>query len=195
MLNNPLIIHNPDRLDRMENIKTQLEYFYKSNYTYQIFPAMFAKPISGGIAAAHMNVVSYAKLVSRPRVLIMEDDVKFTSDRAKDHFYCCMENTPEDADVLLCGISWCKKKEDTNPFWDKVIDFSGLQMYIVNEKAYERILAFDKNSHIDRAMSTTLGLNCYVVKRMFAIQQSGYSDNLKRTVDYTSRWNQFKLLE
>src|SRR3972149_4538112 len=189
---NKLLIHLPERTDRLDDFKNELTYLPCNNLI--ITQGIKHSQSYKGIAQAHLNCISIAKGNEWPRVLIMEDDVVFQGgEKPAPHLYKCLEIIPEDWDILLGGVYQAKELNNYNEFWDKVGEFCGLHFYIVNAKAYDKILQYDFIHHIDRWMNQKNRLNCYVINKFIATQRSGYSDNVKEKVDYKSKLKKFTL--
>jgi glycosyl transferase, family 25 len=190
---NKLVINLPDRKDRLESFKKELVYLPCSNL--QVIPGVVHQNPMIGIAQAHINAILIAKQNGWEQVLIMEDDVCFKGkEKTYDYVINCLENIPENWDILLGGIYFCKKLEKENEYWSKVGEFCALHFYIVNSKAYDKILEYNFKQHIDRWMNQKDGLNCYVANKFFATQRNGFSDNTKLKTDYDILLKKFKLL-
>ena len=186
-----LVINLPERIDRLESVKTQLK---DAEFTI-VHGVISDKPLLG-IAKAHLNCIEYAKMHDWDKVLIMEDDVVLRPN-FETYLNHCLYNAPNDWDILLGGIYNNKGIQNYNDFWDKVGEFRGLHFYIVNKNAYDKILLYppEKMQHIDAWMNRHgRGLICYVTKKYIATQSSGYSDNVKASVDYSHLINNKKLL-
>ncbi len=141
---------------------------------------------SKGIATAHMNAIQRAKDNNWPSVLIMEDDVIFPGkQKTLPYIEESFKELPEDWDIILGGVYHLRKPQKVNNYWQKVGEFCALHWYIVNERVYDKILAFDKSTHIDHWMGKQ-GMNIYLPKKFFAIQEDGYSDNVKKITSYNS---------
>ena len=186
------IINLPTRPERLKQTEEELAKFFK-NTSYTLIEGVKTKSSKLGIAKAHMNCIEYAKNNNLPNILILEDDVIFR-DNAREYADECIKNIPEDYDLLLGGLYDSLKLESVNNFWNKTERFCGLHFYIVNEKAYDKILAYNGETHIDKYMVRFAKLNSYVTKKHFAIQRVGFSDNVKRNVDYSILLERFELL-
>lgn len=189
---NKLVIHLPERVDRFEAFNKELIYLPCNNLQY-VNGIKHHHPYKG-IAQAHLNCVMIAKQNEWPAVLIMEDDVVFQGkERSYDHLLNCLANVPEDWDILLGGI-YFGKPTPVNDHWAKVGEFCALHFYIVNEKAYDKILEWPGDHHIDRWINEKGKLNCYVMRKFIATQRNGHSDNTGSNVNYTDRLKKYKLL-
>lgn len=190
---NKLVINLPERTERLEAFKKELVYLPCSNLQY-VAGIKHQEPYLG-IAQAHLNCILIAKQNEWPAVLIMEDDVKFQGQsQTYDYVLNCMANLPPDWDVLLGGVYFSTGIKSYNQWWNKVGEFCALHFYIVNAKAYDKILEYDGSQHIDRWMNLKGRLNCYVANKFFATQRDGYSDNTKSKTDYGILLKKYKLL-
>jgi hypothetical protein len=93
-----------------------------------------------------------------------------------------MENLPDDYDVILFGIYSGQIFKTENLYFDKVNKFSGLQMYLISERAYDKVLNYSGGQPVDHWIG--LNLNCYISKKHFSYQKDGYSDNAKTVTKY-----------
>ncbi len=123
----------------------------------------------------------------------MEVDIEFRPG-AKEYAAEAFKNLPEDWDILLGGLYSTDKLTPYNDYWSQTGEFAGLHFYIVNSKAYDTILNFNKNMHIDRFMAGQGKLKCYAANKFFAIQKPGHSDNVGMYRDYTENLKDFDLL-
>lgn len=185
-----LVISLPHRTDRLNLVQKELD-----GWEFEIIPGVVMDNPIYGIAQAHLNCIRRAKELKHNCILIMEDDIVLRNG-AKDHLNTSLENLPKDWDILLGGVYENKNLRPFNDHWDQVGEFCGLHFYIVNEKAYDAILAYDfsKNQHIDRWMNKENNLKCYVLKKFIATQRHGYSDNVKMEVDYSDKIQNRRLL-
>lgn len=191
---NKCIINLPYRTDRREQILKELPYLFSDGQAHFI-DGIEHKETKIGIATAHLKCVQLAQDNNWLHVLIMEDDCMFQGrDRTREYVSAALQNIPEDWDILLGGIYSTKGLSPANGYWNRTSEFSGLHFYIVNQNAYDRILAYDSKFHIDKFMNYKNDLNCYVTKKFFATQAPGYSDNVKKSPDYSKMLKKFQLL-
>jgi hypothetical protein len=96
------IIHLPRRQDRLQSLSSELA--TQQVKDFRIWEGV-EDPISpyAGIARAHKQIVSFALQQKYPRILIAEDDVKFTAPGALIYF---LKNEPPVYDLYLGGISY-----------------------------------------------------------------------------------------
>lgn len=166
------IIHLPHRIDRWELLQRELVSQEITNYKIWegvVHPqATFA-----GISSAHKRIVREAKTMGLPYVLIGEDDLRFTAPGAFRYF---LDHVPEDYDLYLASIYIGTIKEDNT-----VRDFSGLTLYLVNERFYDVFLGVKIMNHLDRELA---GRGRFVVVDQFcAVQYTTYSDNSKGLIN------------
>lgn len=190
---NKCLINLPDRRDRLITSAQEIhKYFNDDNLTLMDgikHPHPFV-----GIAEAHLNCIKKAKYEKWDKVLIMEDDVVFQGkEKTLPYFEKCLENRPEDWDVLLGGV-YDGSLYKENEYWNRVGKFCGLHFYIVNEKAYDTLLKYDHSYQYDVWMNYHLQLNCFVTSKFIATQQNGFSDNVGKEVNYDKLLKERELL-
>lgn len=186
------LINLPHRKDKLDSAVVEIESFFGNKYFHLINGVVEETPHKG-IAQAHMNCISLAKSNNWDSVLIMEDDLQFRPN-AKEYAIEAFNNAPNDWDILLGGLYSTDKLTPYNDFWQETKEFCGLQFYIVNANAYDTILNFKKNMHIDRFIAGRGELKSYVTNKFFAIQRAGISDNVGMYKDYTDYLTKFELL-
>lgn len=168
------IIHLPERADREELY--MMEFARQGIIDYKIWPGIRnVHATFAGISAAHKQVVSHAKRSGLKEILIGEDDLKFTSPNAFKYF---VENKPEDYDMYLASIytGWINQEDNT------VKDFSGMTLYFIHERFYDKFLGVPLMNHIDRALAN---LGRYFVCEPFScIQYCTFSDQKLAIVNH-----------
>lgn len=166
------VIHNLDRQDRTAILTKELSI---QKIEMRIWSPIFDITPATGIAKAHKQIVQWAKDNNQEEVLIMEDDVRFCGEGAFEYF---LDNKPKDFDLYLAGIYYGVIKDDNT-----VDKFSALHCYIIHSRFYDSFLSCPDKKHIDYHLS---GLNSvYKVCNPFAaIQYNGYSDNVKKSMNY-----------
>ncbi len=159
------IIHLPERIDRRELLDREL--ITQSITNFKIWNGIRnQQAVFAGISAAHKQIVRYAKTVRDKKVMIAEDDIRFTCHGAFQYF---LDNEPEDYDLYLASIYMGTLKEDNT-----VHDFSGLTLYMVHERFYDTFLGINPMNHLDRALAGK-GLFC-VCNPFAAVQWTTASD-------------------
>lgn len=190
---NKLVINLPDRPERLESFKEDFKHLGGS---FEVIEGERdqRKPYAG-IARSHQRSVRYAKDKGWDKVLIMEDDVIYPAkEKALPYINEALKKLPEDWDVILGGVYYLRNEKRINAYWRKVYEFCALHWYIVNEKAYDTILNYECNGHIDRWLGNQ-GLNIYLPRRFWAIQKDGYSDNVNKLTNYnTTLLTNFEIL-
>jgi hypothetical protein len=133
--------------------------------------------IKESINRAHKQIVYYAKLAGRNEIAIAEDDIKFTHPKSWEYF---LKNKPQDFDIYLSMI-YSGDIDERNC----VKKFSGMTLYIVNSRFYDKFLSTPNEDHIDRMLSEVDGK--YVVCNPFvAVQYNGVSGNTGKYEEYES---------
>lgn len=189
---NKCVINLPHRPEKLKQVKEEIDSFF-DNTDFQLVNGVIEESPHKGIAQAHMNCISLAKSNNWDNVLIIEDDLQFRPN-AKEYAINAFKDVPSDYNILLGGLYSSDKLIPYNEYWQETKEFCGLQFYIVNSNAYDTILNFKKNSHIDRFMASTGNLKSYVTNKFFAIQRAGISDNVGMYKDYTDYLKEFELL-
>jgi len=130
------------------------------------------------INAAHKQIVSWAKENNIERVVIAEDDILFSHHKSYQYF---LSNIPGNYDLFM-GMIYAGEIQD-----NKIVNgFSGLTLYCVNSRFYDKFLAIQNDLHLDRALGMTAHENEYYVCPKFICKQSGsYSDNMRKSMDYS----------
>ena len=127
-----------------------------------------------GIARAHKQIVEWARSQNLPDILIAEDDIKFTAPKAFEYFN---KTEPIEYDLYLGGITYGKINSDNS-----TRDFAGTHLYKIKNKFYDTFLSLPEEKDIDRSLANK---GKFIVCNPFvAIQQNGFSDNLKRHQNY-----------
>lgn len=188
-----MVINLPHRTDRIIDFLDEFKYI--SDSSPQIVSGVLNDNPMIGIAQAHINCILIAKQREFEHVLIMEDDCVFQGkDKTLQYVNECLLNVPNDWDILLGGVYYSKQRSEYNSHWQRVGEFCGLHFYIVNSKAYDKILEYDFKHHIDRWLNQNNRLNCFVSKKFIATQRNGLSDNTKRKEDYSNLLKKYELL-
>lgn len=142
-----------------------------------------ARPAEG-ISAAHRACVQHAKDAGAPAVFIMEDDAVFTAPGALDWFRMRVLALPPDCGLFLGGIMGGDADDTGLVNW-----WSGMHCYVVLAHFYDHFLAVNPAKHLDHALWNSPGAR--VCLPYVCVQRKGYSDNVKRVVDY-SGWGKDK---
>lgn len=189
-----LVINLPKRKDRLLGFKEELKHIGSPDFIV-IDGIIDEVNVHKGISQAHVNCVKWAKENNVPYVLIMEDDVLFQAkERTLDYINECFDNLPSDWDILLGGVSFAKGMKKYNDYWNEIGDLCGTHFYVVNSKAYDKIIAFDCNTYFDRWIGRNKDLKTFVARKFFAIQSEGFSDNTGKKEDYSRLFRKFQLL-
>lgn len=186
-----LVISLPERTDRREHVKKELDYF---GWDFNFIDGVRKTPVHLGIAEAHKKCIKLAKDLNLPYICILEDDVLFQSkEKTKDYLNLAFANVPDDFDILLGGY-YTGALLKRGKYWNEIGQFCGLHFYIVAEKFYNRILEYTDNGHIDRYMNEDERTKVYCTEKFFAIQLDGWSDNTNKNTTYSATLNKKMLL-
>lgn len=191
---NKLVINLPGRKDRLEQFTNEMKWI--DSFAQRVNGVEHLKPMLG-IAQAHINCILLAKQNEWDKVLIMEDDVVFQAkEKTSAYLNEAFKHVPEDWDVLLGGLYESRGITKINDYWSRTGEFCGLHFYIVNSKAYDKIIeGYDEKTHFDRWVNKgSKKTNCYVTNKFIATQRPGFSDQRKKLVDDSDRIKRFQLL-
>jgi hypothetical protein len=152
--------------------------FWEGDTTDQVFPCK-------NISRAFKKIVQHAKEERLPFISIAEDDIVFTSPKSWQYY---LDNMPSEFDIYYGGIY--AGELDNNRI---VRGYSGHTLITVHENFYDHFLSANNEeisgpeSHLD----VWLGQN-YCRSKKFIVclpfvckQLHGYSENKKRTMDYS----------
>lgn len=175
------IIHRTERVERFRVLEKELEEqgITKVNIWEGIHNV---KSIKAGINAAHKQIIQWAKDEGLKKVVVLEDDVRFSDVGAWQYY---LDNEPEDYDIYLGGI-----------YLGKIVDglvesFTALHCYTISERFYDIFLSTDNEKHLDEALA---GLGRYFVcTPMVAIQHNGFSDSSQTYCNFDSITSSRKL--
>jgi len=166
---NIIVGNRGERLPRlMKEIETQ------GITNYELWEGIYLPSIVQSINTAHRQIVEYARLAEFGEVVIAEDDIKFSSPGAWQYF---LSQKPKEYDIFLGGIFLGDPDEN-----NIVKDFTGMTLYSVHSRFYDRFLSIEPSEHIDRALG---GLGRYVVcNPMVCTQFDGISGNTGKFENY-----------
>jgi hypothetical protein len=187
-----LVIHLPEQRERLKTLTYEMNRFYLD---YTICQGIKMNPGYKGVSESFKKVIR--ENINEERILIFEDDVKFTSNKSIAMFLECIKSLPDDWDILLGGSYWYQ--EDCNlGNLIKVKDFCSLHCVLVRNTAYEHFLSHgDEPKEIDRhlgKLSSEDKLNAYLCNPMIAVQYNGFSSNRGHNVNYDRLLKDFNIL-
>lgn len=128
------------------------------------------------ISRSHKKIVAYAKQEGLDKVIIAEDDIKFTHPKSFDYF---LSQIPKDNDYDILLASYYAGVQTGN----EVKGFRGLTLYAVNARFYDKFLSAMDNLNIDNALNM-LGGKIIVCDKFCAVQKPGYSFQKQENVNY-----------
>jgi GR25 family glycosyltransferase involved in LPS biosynthesis len=186
------VIHLPEQRERLKTLTYEMNRFYLD---YTICPGVKMDVGSKGISESFKRVIR--DNINEEKILIFEDDVKFTSDKSLVRFFECMESLPDNWDILLGGSYWYEEEVKLGNLI-KVKDFCSLHCVLIRKSAYEAFLSHSGQvKDIDRylgKLSCEGKLNVYLCDPMIAVQYNGFSFNRNNTVNYDSLLRKFNIL-
>lgn len=164
--------------NRPERIPLLMEEIERQEVTnYKFWDAVYNRnSIKAGISEAHRQIVAYAKLAEFPDVLIAEDDFVGSHE---DSFRFFLHNRPKQYDMYLSSVFLGDLDEN-----NMVKEFTGLTMYFVNQRYYDKFLSVNPNEHIDHELSRIGGI-FYVCNPFAFWQRNGWSSNTGKDEDYS----------
>jgi hypothetical protein len=166
------IIHKSERIDRMGALSKEL--VTQEINDYRFWEGIHGRTTYEGINLAHKQIIRYAKERELSKILIAEDDIKFSDAGAFGYF---LQNEPEDYDIYLGGIFLGHINNGI------ALRFTGMTLYMVHERFYDAFLKTPDDMHIDHALAEVGGR--YVVCDPFVVtQHNGKSDNTGRHENY-----------
>jgi len=133
------------------------------------------------------KIIIMAKETNLEYVLILEDDL-YIIDAEK--IKMCLENVPDDWDMLSAGAYHYTPDIPYNEHWMKMKDFCSMHFVVIRNTIYDKVLGCDKIGHIDRTigkMAKNKEINMYLMHPMPCQQRPGFSDLRKGKVDDNKR--------
>jgi len=132
------------------------------------------------ISRAHKRIVRHAADAGLPRVLVAEDDIRFTRPGAWRYF---LDAIPSECDMFLGHVyygEWDAEGRLHGPF-------ASMTLYCVHERFYKYFLSVSEREHIDLVMNKAYRYDIRVCLPMVCGQMSGWSENSKRYIDWTPK--------
>lgn len=175
------VIHLEDREDRMKLLIEELFRQGISPSGFQIWHSEKRQPTEIAIAEAHKRIVAEAKRQGLQFVVIAEDDICFPSPVGWWHF---LRNIPDDEfDIYLGGVYQGQQHHAQ-------LGFTGMHLYCVHNRFYDKFLALTGNGGIDNEISALVmsgQCKARLCWPMAAIQHETISDN-NGTINKHQHW-------
>lgn len=193
------VISDPKNIERVKNIKTQFA-SQEGDWQYEIVEAVMDYDMPRrGISKSHKKCVQMAKDQRLDSITIAEDDLKLLSPLAINLYMSSLFALPDSWNLSFGGIySGEVEKEELNRQlqWVKINNkVSGLHFYTVNSNFYDQFLSADENYNLDYFLSEELKAKMYCIYPFVAIQNDGYSYNVKEITKYNETLHfKYKLL-
>lgn len=165
----------PHREEREKSVIAEME---KEGASYRFWPGIIEKERKVGINKAHRQIVQWAKDNNLPRVTIAEDDLIWYGSGAWKYY---LDHMPEDFDIYLS--SYYHGKADENNI---INSFSGMTLYTVSARYYDKYLSIPETMHIDTGISL-IGGKFVCCPKFVSRQMPGYSEQRMRMVDDSNR--------
>lgn len=180
------IIHLEKRYDRLVLLEEQLE--AQLIYDYRLWEGeIVRKSRKTGICRSHKRIVQWAKDTGEKQVIIAEDDIRFFAPGAWLYY---LEKIPTDFDIFF-GMIYIGTFDKTMRITSVI---SGMTLYCVHERFYDKFLSLPDNSHVDRDISRDYQkYKFYVCDPMVCEQNGTFSDNILMKTDYSSLLNGYRL--
>jgi len=174
------ILHLKKREDRLSNLEKELK--EQGIDKYLIWPGIIdLVAVFRGINLAHKSIVHFAKNKGLKKVTIAEDDICFLGKGAWQYY---LDNMPEDFDLYM-GMVYEGKIGDDNRLLPDPFTFSGMTLYTVSDRFYDKFLSVKDMDHIDKTLGALAGeYKFYVCPEFVCKQLDGYSDQKKQDCKY-----------
>ena len=193
-MNNACVINLKNRIDRLNSFKTIFSENFTSTELKVIEAEKHTKPFIG-CNRSHKKCIKWAIENKLPSILIFEDDFLLNTPNSINYIFDAYKNLPKDFDISLFGYYFlAPNKKRINNYWNQITDFCALQMYLVNEKAYDKILNLKDDYHIDRLMGRDYTLIKYATNLLPTRQANGFSDNSGKETNYDDMLTKFTLV-
>jgi len=140
-----------------------------------------------GVAQSVHKIINIAKVENLDYVLILEDDL-YIIDAQK--IIDCLQNVPEDWDILSGGVYHYVPDKIINEYWVKMKDFCSLHFIILRKSMYEKVLSLNGSNHMDREIGKivkTGNATMYLMHPMPCQQRPGFSNIRNRQVNDNKR--------
>ncbi len=187
------VIHLPEQKERLRTLTYEMNRFF---IDYTISPGIKLDKGWKGISESFKKVIS--DNLNEDKILIFEDDVKFTSDKSIVKFNECIDSLPENWDILLGGSYWYEEELKLGNLI-KVKDFCSLHCVLVRNTAYKHFLSHNGDiKDIDRHLGNLSKegvINVYLCDPMIAVQYNGFSNNREKVVNYDSLLKQYNVMK
>jgi tRNA(His) 5'-end guanylyltransferase len=179
---NRVVIHIQGRND--DRMTRELDSMYPNDW--KVFDAIQLTPAKKGIAESFKQVIR--ENYKSDMVQVFEDDLLFTTSKARTIFEENFHRLPSDWDIYLAG-SYISEHQKSQAIklsgLLKLKEFSSLHNVIFRNTCYDKILDYrfeDSKLNIDTYLSGC-GLNVYVCDPQVCIQYNGYSYNQGKSID------------
>jgi hypothetical protein len=175
------IIHlenNPHYPHREEREKSVIEQMNMEGCQYKFWPGIVANPRKTGINRAHRQIVQWAKDTNQQSVIIAEDDLLWYDKGAWKYY---LDKMPEDYDIYLSSYYSGKANEN-----NIIQSFSGLTLYSVHSRYFDKYLAIPEHMHIDTGISL-IGGKFVVCDKFVTKQMKSFSEQRGRIADDSGR--------
>lgn len=166
----------PHREEREKSVIYQMEI---EKCQYKFWPGIVEKPRKVGINKAHRQVVQWAKDNNQESITIAEDDLLWYGSGAWKYY---LDNMPKEYDLYLSSYYNSVKADENNI----IKAFSGLTLYTVSSRYFDKFLSIPGKNHIDTELSIMGGK--FVVSPLFVTKQMvSYSEQRQRIADDSKR--------
>lgn len=184
------VIHDQRRADRAKLLHQELEAQGLHVDDIHMMPAVYRENPADGIAEAHKACIRHCMGTNEPFAIIMEDDVQFTCGGAFRYFLDTAMQAPT-GDLFMGG---CYTVRNMRQVADNVVrldGFSSTHLYIVYRSFFQRLLEAEPGVHLDQWLSKS-GAVIHACYPFAARQYNGFSDNVKKEVNYDHLIKGFK---
>jgi hypothetical protein len=165
----------PHREEREKSVIGQME---MEGCKYRFWPGIVEKERRFGINKAHRQIVQWAKDTNQKSVVIAEDDLLWYGKGAWKYY---LDQMPEDYDIYLSSYYSGKANEN-----NIIQSFSGLTLYSVHSRYFDKYLSIPEHMHIDTGISL-IGGKIVVCDRFVTHQMKSFSEQRGRIADDSRR--------
>lgn len=160
------------RTDRREAVIRQME---MEKAPYWLWEGIETNPAKIGISRSHKKIIQWAKDNNLPFVVVGEDDLQWLGGGAYKYF---IDNMPDSYDLYLGNYSG--GSPDANNVMKR---FNATTLYSCSSAYYDTFLSVSENIQIDNALSM-IGGKFIMCPKFVCKQTAGYSDNMKKEMNY-----------
>lgn len=161
---------------RRNRAEAEMNAHYPGEYTF--FEATKDREAHKGISMSFRKII--IDNYDQEMIHILEDDVRFMSDKSREIFESNMFILPADWDIYLGGSYTYNNPEDRGGLL-KINNFRSLHCAVIRKSAYDLFLSHDWTATNYNNIDAWVAMkkpNVYLCNPQIAIQYNGYSHNM-----------------